>query len=368
MRRPAVTRERLAAVGALVLVLSGCVLTLGYSLAARSDAIEELGQRREVLARFAHGAAGAGASGQARIGRAPSTAFIEAPTQGQAGAQLQSYFSRLALAQNATIASSGVEAPTQEAPDAIRVQANLEIAPDALQALIYRLEAGTPYLTVDTLAVQPSSAASRSGAADAPLRVNLLLRGLWRRELPAPSSAQGTAEPPDEPANPVAAQPLEDLSATRDQPLFAPTRRPPPPPAPPPPASVAEAPVQHPTPPEPPELILYGVVMEAGGAQAFLRGPQNENLRLRIGDKVGDWTVTHLDRRKMVLTLDDRSKIFTLFTKGLATQSWDGIPTHLQEAAPRVRPRSAPRAVSGAPRASAGSPDRRRAPVEEPQL
>jgi general secretion pathway protein M len=365
MRWPAITRERLAAVGALVLVLSGCVLTVGYSLAARSEAIEELGERREVLARLVRGAPSAGAAGQARIARAPPTAFIEAPTQGQAGAQLQSYFSRLALAQQATIASSGVEAPTQEAPDAIRVQANLEIAPDALQALVYRLETGTPYLTVDTLAVQPSSAASRSDTAEAPLRVNLMLRGLWRRELPASPSAPGTAEPSDEPANPLAAQPLEDLSATRDQPLFAPTRRPPaPPPAPPEPAPLAEAPVRTPLPPEPPAVIFYGVVMEEGNARAILRGPGNESVRVRIGDKVGEWTVTQLDRRQMVLSLDDRSKVFTLFSKG--KQSGSGLPTHLEEAAPSIP--QGPRPQAGGPQASSGARAPRRAPIHDPDL
>src|SRR5829696_10200728 len=88
------------------------------------------------LCRGAPPAAGAGASGPARIVAAPAAAFIDAPTHGQAGAQLQSYFARLATEQNATVALSGVEAATREAPDDVLVQATLEISLDALQALI----------------------------------------------------------------------------------------------------------------------------------------------------------------------------------------------------------------------------------------
>jgi general secretion pathway protein N len=48
-------------------------------------------------------------------------------------------------------------------------------------------------------------------------------------DAPAPAEAQLRA--PSE--NPLAAQPLDHWSATRDRPLFSPTRRPPPPPPPP---------------------------------------------------------------------------------------------------------------------------------------
>jgi hypothetical protein len=143
--------------------------------------------------------------------------------------------------------------------------------------------------------------------------------------LSAPAAAQSAGEPGSGLANPLAGLSLEMLSATRDRPLFAPTRRPPappPPPAePPPPPAVAEAPVQEPPPPpapppEPPAVTLFGVVAEAGGARAIVRGPANENLRLRVGDKIGDWAVTQIDPRRIVLSLGDRSETFSLFNKG----------------------------------------------------
>jgi hypothetical protein len=369
MKRPTMTREQLGAAAALLVVLLGCVLTAGYALWARFDAAEELSERREVLSRLARGAADGGSPGQAKVAQAPPTAFIDAPTQGQAGAQLQSYFSRLALAQQATMTSSGVEAPTQEAPDAIRIQATLEISLDALQALLYQLEAGTPYLTVDSIGVQTSSAAARQSPHEAPLRVTLMLRGLWHRGVsspapaPAPAStpAQAAAEPGGELLNPLAAQSLESLFATRSQPLFVPARRPPAPPsAPPPPAPVVE---REPDAPQPPALTLFGIVMEAEGARAIVRGPGNESLRLRVGDRVGDWAVTEVERRRLVLSHGDRSETFSLFGKNPGRQLRIGTPamTGGEQLANSQRRGLSP----GSPGASGG----RTAPArEEPEL
>jgi general secretion pathway protein N len=112
-------------------------------------------------------------------------------------------------------------------------------------------------------------------------------------------------------SNPLAVQSLDALSATRERPLFAPSRRPPDPPAPAAPPSVV---VASPTPPpEPPAITFYGVVMEPDGARALARGPSNESLRLRVGDEVGGWSVTGVDRRRLVLTLGERSETFSLF-------------------------------------------------------
>jgi hypothetical protein len=65
-------------------------------------------------------------------------------------------------------------------------------------------------------------------------------------------------------ANPVAALSLDRLSATRERPLFSPSRRPPPPP----PAPIANAP---PPPPPPPKLTLFGVVMDDEDARAVVQ-------------------------------------------------------------------------------------------------
>jgi general secretion pathway protein N len=116
--------------------------------------------------------------------------------------------------------------------------------------------------------------------------------------------AAATAPPP---GSPVAALLLERFLATREHPLFSPTRRPPPPP----PAPV----VSSPGPAKPPELTLYGTVMDAGEARALVSlGTTDKMLRLRIGDNIEAWKVTQIETRRLVLSLEDRSAIFTLFS------------------------------------------------------
>lgn len=110
-----------------------------------------------------------------------------------------------------------------------------------------------------------------------------------------------------------AVPPLESLSATRERPLFSPTRRPPAPP-PPPPAIVARA--KPAPPPAPPSVALLGVVIDEDGARAVLRvGRPEKIMRLRVGDDVGGWKVSQIDARQLVLSLEDRTATFTLFSR-----------------------------------------------------
>jgi general secretion pathway protein N len=121
-------------------------------------------------------------------------------------------------------------------------------------------------------------------------------------------------------ASPLAIQSLDRLSATRDRPLFSPTRRPP---APPPPIVVAPAP-PPPPPPPPPNVALYGVVMDGEEARAVIRsGPTEKVVRVRIGDNVGGWRVAQIEGRKLVLALDGRLATFTMFVGNKAK----GAPT-----------------------------------------
>ena len=121
--------------------------------------------------------------------------------------------------------------------------------------------------------------------------------------------AQSPEQPADTLANPLAAQPLDRLSATRDRPLFSPTRRPTPPPPPPPPEQPAVAVV-----PQPPNLTLVGIVVDDEGARALIRSSATKADRVQIGDDIGGWKVAQIDGRKMVLSLDGRFATFTLFS------------------------------------------------------
>jgi len=109
--------------------------------------------------------------------------------------------------------------------------------------------------------------------------------------------------------NPLAAQPLELLSDTRERPLFAPTRRPPPPPPPP----VVQR-VEPPAPVPPPNVILLGVVTDENGARAVVRSASPDKIvRARLGEEIDGWQVTQIEPRRVVLSHDARSVSFALF-------------------------------------------------------
>src|SRR5262249_5843667 len=98
-----------------------------------------------------------------------------------ASAKLQTYLAQLADLQHAGLVSSGGEATKRdESPDTIRLQATLDMNMQALRALLYQLESGTPYVFVDALTVQPASVAAGQAADDPLLRATMSLRAFWR--------------------------------------------------------------------------------------------------------------------------------------------------------------------------------------------
>jgi hypothetical protein len=173
-------RPQTMALAALGAVIAICAAVAGFALQIRSDARDDLDEKRAAFVRFM--AVPAGRTGAAvAVGRAPPAALIEAPTQGQAGAQLEAYLSRLARAQGASVMSSGVEGERKGEPGAIRVQATLEASLRAMQSLVYQLETGTPYVVLESLTLQPATGGPQGAAlADPPLRVVVMLRAMWR--------------------------------------------------------------------------------------------------------------------------------------------------------------------------------------------
>ena len=110
-------------------------------------------------------------------------------------------------------------------------------------------------------------------------------------------------------ANPFEAQSLDQLSATRERPLFSPTRRPTPPPPPPSPEAAPVAVV-----PQPPNVQLFGIVVDNEGARAIVRSSNDKVDRVQIGDDIGGWKVSQIEGRRLVLSLDGRFATFTLFS------------------------------------------------------
>ena len=125
----------------------------------------------------------------------------------------------------------------------------------------------------------------------------------------ARTEEQGRAAAPL--ANPVAAQPLDQLSAILDRSLFSPSRRRPP--AAPPP--VAQAPAAPALPSPPPNVVLFGVVMDGESARAIVRvGADKRLLRAQMGDEIDGWKVAQIEGRKVVLASQDgRFATYRLF-------------------------------------------------------
>jgi hypothetical protein len=134
--------------------------------------------------------------------------------------------------------------------------------------------------------------------------------------------AVATAQPPaattepEQGGNPLWVVPLRQLSATRERPLFAPSRRPPPVPvatqptfqlasAPPPPPKAVEL--------ETPQLSLVGTVAgEAGGIGVFLNQADKTVLRLKTGEGHKGWFLREVRGRAVVLQKGYQTTVLTL--------------------------------------------------------
>ena len=113
-------------------------------------------------------------------------------------------------------------------------------------------------------------------------------------------------------ANPLWAIPLATLTATRERPLFTPSRRPP---APPPP--VAEAPrtvvAAVPVEPERPHLSLVGIVAgPSDGFAVFINNSTRDIVRLKTGEGHEGWILRSVQGREAVLEKNQHSAVFEL--------------------------------------------------------
>ncbi len=108
--------------------------------------------------------------------------------------------------------------------------------------------------------------------------------------------------------NPVAAMSLDQLAATRERPLFAPDRRRPT-------ASSVVSHVEPPLPPpDPPRLSLFGVLVDTTGPRAVIRtDPAGKIVRVGLGDEVGGWRVTQIEKQRLIISLDGRSVTVMMF-------------------------------------------------------
>jgi hypothetical protein len=156
--------------------------------------------------------------------------------------------------------------------------------------------------------------------------------------------------------NPVAEVPLDRLSATRDRPLFSPSRHPAflPPVA----AKPRNEQASRPPPPVPsPSVALFGIIVGAHGPRAFIgTEPTNPIVGVQPGDDVNGWTVTTITERALVLSRADLSATFMLFSPENASLiAHFGSGTPAQPFAPVQPVQQSPQPVQPIP----GQPHRR---------
>jgi general secretion pathway protein M len=174
-------REQTIAVSALALAFLACAAVPALTVFNRLDALQDLSDRQDDLSRLvARSRSRLGISGLRENATAPATAFLVAPTTGLAGADFQAYVERLANRHAALVSIAIRPTSRDDPPDAIRIEASLDISLASLQALLYQLESGVPYVFVESMSVRSETNGAPSSADD-PLRVTLVLRSIWHR-------------------------------------------------------------------------------------------------------------------------------------------------------------------------------------------
>jgi general secretion pathway protein N len=133
-----------------------------------------------------------------------------------------------------------------------------------------------------------------------------------RERLPTPAVIQTPgAQLPPPGGNPLWGIPMSALTATRERPVFSPTRRPPAPP--PEPMPAAEPPAPPPAEPEQPLLTLVGTATGETDNVAIVIDQTTKNLiRLHIGEAVSGWHLRSVDPRAMTVEKDNHRVTLTL--------------------------------------------------------
>ena len=135
---------------------------------------------------------------------------------------------------------------------------------------------------------------------------------------PAPvQSGTGNRSLDPPPGNPLWAIPLSSLSATRERPLFMPSRRASPPPVQSMPVALVPTGDPVPLPPPPaearPALTLIGTVAgDAQGVALFADPSARDVVRLRVGDVVAGWMLHAVRSREVTFRNGEREEVLTI--------------------------------------------------------
>jgi general secretion pathway protein N len=160
-----------------------------------------------------------------------------------------------------------------------------------------------------TLGTAAGFAAAPNGAGELDTKPNAGIIDIERTpERPAvPPGAEPVAS-----GNPLWAIPLRELSATRERPIFSPSRRPPPPAVAAAPYVVAAA-VSKPVEPDRPQLSLVGTIAgETDGFGIFLDKVSNKVMRLKLSEAHQGWVLRRVRGREAVLEKQEQTVVLTL--------------------------------------------------------
>jgi hypothetical protein len=132
--------------------------------------------------------------------------------------------------------------------------------------------------------------------------------------------------------NPIGQYPLAQLTATRERPLFLPTRRP----------ARIEKPIvtaaPAPAPAPPPNMSLVGTILDGNRAQALVRMPPKPvAIKLHIGDVIAGWRITQIEAQRIVIALGDRFITLRLFDSAQANTVSIATPEITPRAIPNVK-------------------------------
>lgn len=135
--------------------------------------------------------------------------------------------------------------------------------------------------------------------------------------------------------NPLWAIPIKVLSATRERPIFSPSRRPPPMIAS-PLAVPASATASKPSEPERPPLLLVGTVVgEKEAIGVFLDETTKNPIRLRTGDGHQGWVLQSVHGREATFQKDQQTATLSLPQPGIGQSSASPIPVISTSPPPR---------------------------------
>jgi general secretion pathway protein M len=171
-------RERVALLIYLVL-LAGLVIVGYVTLSNLLDDYAQLVVSRDALAHLDRQSRSLTLTGPTASSTIDAPPFLLGKTVTVAGAGLQERVETAVTKAGGNVLSSQVDFEIPRAPEGfVGLTSSLEIGQAELQSLLYDLEAGMPYLFVETLSVQ--SAQGFGEREDSRMRVLIGVTGQWR--------------------------------------------------------------------------------------------------------------------------------------------------------------------------------------------